>query len=165
MKTRKLALQWHLIAVFCFFFLSICACASLPTPPEQPIHDTLIVPGKRIGPVSLGMTASQLFQTMGSPISSFQYDDGRSDNTFSGEIIATVHNNNKVCKVRTYSSRYATEKGLKVGSSALEVRAVMGSPRIVNDVETCFWYKYSGIDFNFYNRPQDNKVTFIDVEL
>ncbi|MGQ0544115.1 MAG: hypothetical protein ACT4P3_02125, partial [Betaproteobacteria bacterium] len=50
--------------------LGACASdtANLPTPPAAPIHDNLVVPGVRIGPVALGMNAADFYQVKGNPL-------------------------------------------------------------------------------------------------
>lgn len=136
MKTREPIILLYILIIFSLLFgLTHCGTSYvLPGPPEEPIHDTLIVPGKRIGPLSLGMNAGQLLKTMGSPISTRRLADSNIY-IFSGEITAIVlTDNNKVIKVSTRNSRYATSEGLRAGTDDLNVRAVMGAPSTLRNL-------------------------------
>src|SRR5687768_7177462 len=63
MKTRLL------LALACVAALLLDACETAqPTPVTQaPIFDNLIIPGQRIGPVSIGMTRAELLRVKGEP--------------------------------------------------------------------------------------------------
>ena len=81
----------------------------------------------------------------------------------SGLTAQVASSNNKVSHVTANDARYVTREGLRVGTSAIKVIAAMGPPHVRDDVDAYYNYDYPGIIFGFYNDPQDNKVTFIQV--
>src|SRR5262245_7807256 len=114
--------------------LALGGCASteqaeLPQPPAQPVFDRVIVPGQRVGPVALGMQAAQLLQSLGAPVrSSHDFSDG-SWNTFSNGMAVFVRDSdNRVSMINIESAEFATEHGVGVGSSEIEIRSRMGAP-------------------------------------
>ena len=114
--------------------IALAACASnstedlskVPPPPAVPIRDYSIVPGQRIGPISLGMTEADLYRAMGEPTKSYSYSSSTAyqfgPNTPS--VTATVyHSTRKIHVIGTNSRSYSTPEGISVGSSELAARA------------------------------------------
>jgi len=90
--------------------------------PAPVIQDTLIVPGKRIGPVSVGMMVPQLYDVMGEPAQAVKVQ-GTERYKFEGLEVVVDDVDESVKMVSTASPAYATAEGLKVGVSELAVRA------------------------------------------
>jgi hypothetical protein len=86
------------------------------------VKDNLIVAGKRIGPVTVGMPVSQLYDVMGEPTQSLK---GRDSERYVFEDLQVVVDDadGAVVMVSTESPNYATADGLKVGLTDLAVKA------------------------------------------
>lgn len=120
-------LLWTALAVI------VAGCAGtgdvLPTPPAEPIHDHLIVPGVRAGPISLGMTAADLYRAMGEPLKSEGIWQGAATEfTYPGLTARVSTNLQRINYIYVTSPEYATRTGVRVGISDLAVRASNGSP-------------------------------------
>lgn len=118
--------------------LTLSGCAStppLPKPPAQPhYNDYLVVPGKRVGSVSIGMTSKQLLDAMGSPISTYHYTDG-ANYTYSGNFNVVVDaDTQQVWRVSVGNGSYRTENGLAPGQTDLEMHAILGNPSSTTNV-------------------------------
>ena len=118
--------------------LSLVGCAgllgsgeseSVPKPTEKKtagtkpvLKDNLIIAGKRIGPVSVGMPVSQLYDVMGEPT---QTTKGRGTERYVFESLQVVVDDAdaSVVMVSTESPDFATADGLKVGLTDLAVKA------------------------------------------
>ena len=90
------------------------------------LKDHLIVPGKRIGPVSVGMSVSQLYDVMGEPT---QSEKGRGTARYVFEDLEVVvdDGDQSVNSVAIASSDYATADHIKVGLTDLGVRAKLAN--------------------------------------
>jgi hypothetical protein len=131
----------------------------LPAPPGSPIFDTLIVPGQRIGPISIGMTAGELLRVAGAPTNSTRFKDG-SANRFGNGIGAFVADDSgRVFSVNTADPRYRTVGGVGTNSSDLEIRSNFGAPvrSIRRDWRVVC---YNGIAFHF---EQSESATGVEV--
>jgi len=86
------------------------------------VKDDLIVPGKRIGPVAVGMSVSQLYDVMGAPT---QSEKGRGTKRYVFEDLEVLMDDaeQSVVSVATQSADYATVDDIKVGLADLGVRA------------------------------------------
>jgi hypothetical protein len=86
------------------------------------VKDNLIVAGKRIGPVSVGMPVSQLYDVMGEPVQAVK---GRGSERYVFEDLQVVVDeaDGAVVTVLTESPDYASADGLKVGLTDLAVKA------------------------------------------
>jgi hypothetical protein len=113
----------------------------LPEPVIPAIHDQTIVPGSRVGPISLGMTEAQLLDAVGAPTTSFVGDDGKQHRYETLGLNAYVHGG-RVDMVGVFGTSYATTDGIRVGSSELEVTARLGEPswKRDNDVTDSYCY-------------------------
>jgi len=94
------------------------------TPPamKSVMKDNLIVPGKRIGPVSVGMSVSQLYDVMGEPTQSEKLR-GTERYVFEDLEVVVDDADQSVNSVAIASSDYATADHIKVGLTDLGVRA------------------------------------------
>ena len=86
------------------------------------VKDYLIVPGKRIGAVSVGMPVSQLYDVMGEPTQSLK---GRGTARYVFEELEVIVDDadGSVATVSTESADFATAEGLRVGLTDLAVKA------------------------------------------
>jgi len=107
------------------------------------IKDNMIVPGKRIGPVSVGMSVSQLYDVMGEPT---QTQKGHELDHYVFEDLEVVVDDadESVSTVTTQSPDFTTADGLKVGLSVLAVKAKLaklsGPLLIREEGETSTYY-------------------------
>ena len=89
--------------------------------------DELIIPGKSIGPVLIGMTAAQLYRALGDPRASDVGED-TTTYTYDGLQVGVANDSQLVYRVFSTSPKYKLEKGVAVGSSALAAVAAYGEP-------------------------------------
>jgi hypothetical protein len=137
--------------------LSLSGCAGTPTArPTKPaekvavIDDNKIIPGKRIGKVSVGMSIVQLLDVMGDPTKEYTNSNGSAASYEYGQLFLGVdHRDQSIASVSTTDSDYKTSSGLGVGSSELRVRAVMGQPLCFARDRHAYFLLYDGIVFNF----------------
>jgi len=122
-----------------FIVAAVSGCAggetrsiSAPLPGCATANDTLIVPGCRIGPIAVGMTEADLLRAIGSPERSSPLGSHQGVSVtiyeYEGRGLRAWVRGDRVNEVWTSDARYATEKGVKVGSSELELRVALGQP-------------------------------------
>jgi hypothetical protein len=149
--------------VHCFFaatvLLALAACATPKkpepeTPPktsspaaaaaEQLLHDRLIIPGERVGPILLGMSLRNLVEVVGEPVSSsasripagrsammYRYADP--DASPDGAMLVMVREYDQA----VYSIQidriesFQTREGVRYGSSEARVRSSFGKPEAI----------------------------------
>lgn len=98
--------------------------------------DDLIVPGQRIGPVRLGMTAEELYRTMGEPSSI------TSGYVFANGLTVRSNKHGRTISVIAVKPGFRTIEGLGVGESELAMRAKLGTPEKRESGHfTWCWYK------------------------
>jgi hypothetical protein len=85
--------------------------------------DNLIVPRQRIGPVTIGIDAGELYRRMGNPVSSDSYCY-----YFASLAACMSPATNRVANVSARDTKYTTREGIRIGSPLLEVRAKLGPP-------------------------------------
>lgn len=124
---------------------AIAACRvqgpPLPPPPTTPpVQDHLVVPGKRVGPISIGMTQDQLFAAMGLPADSYQYPNSvghvyerhnNDDQSFYNGLEVSVRKSAsqvQSVQIGKFNSGYATAEGVTVGTAERKVRELLGPP-------------------------------------
>lgn len=109
-----------------FILTLLIAMVHLPMVQAQTLNDHLIVPSKRIGPMTLGMSATELVQIMGSPSSKLPGDvDVYSWRDMSATVTKSGLWTTQIC---TSSPTYLTTQGLHVGSTDRSVVASLGNP-------------------------------------
>src|SRR4051794_38225441 len=115
---QKTAIALTCLALAC---LALTACSS--TPFEAPQDDNKIVPGHRIGAVSIGMEAKDVLEALGTPRESTKLPQ-RTVNAFADGLTVVVRDSDlRVISVGTNDAWYTTAEGIRAGSSELEVRA------------------------------------------
>jgi hypothetical protein len=120
--------------------------AADPPPGSQSQGANLIVPGVSLGPVRLGMTETELYNTLGEPTSSFIGESATVYNypTLSAYVDKRSH---RIDRIATGSSIYSTKEGISVGSSMMAVSVKLGPHGGCDSpVGGCtFWYKGLGV--------------------
>ncbi len=91
------------------------------------IADDIIIPGKSVGSVLIGMTTRELYAAMGEPRKS-EVNEDKTRFTFDGMQVGVENDTQRVYRVFATSSRYRLDHGITVGSSALAVAAALGEP-------------------------------------
>ena len=104
--------------------LAVFACLALAAPA---CADEVIIPGKSIGPVLIGMTAQELYRAMGEPSASNVGED-KTAYTYDGLQVGVENDSQRVYRAFATSPRYKLVKGISVGSSALAAVAAYGEP-------------------------------------
>ena len=108
-------------------------------------NDHLIVPWRRIGPVSLGMTATDLVRILGEPtqknagpvVTVYHWQD---------DLAVTVRTDiSSVTQICAVSPDYATAKGLRPGLPETAMADIMGEPQ--NSHLYRGWWKLSYTNF------------------
>ena len=102
----------------------------LPTPPAEPIKDKLIAPGVRVGPVALGMSSTQLADTMGPPT---RDSDGKpvwgTTESFMTVTIDEKDAARRVTEVWLFEDpSFATSEGVRIGDTTFTVKTKLGAP-------------------------------------
>jgi len=148
----------YLFAVILLLALAACATpkkAEPETPPkaspsspaaasEMLLHDRLIIPGERVGPILLGMPLRKLVEVVGEPVSSstsripagrgammYRYADP--DASPDGAMLVMVREYDQA----VYSIQidriesFQTREGVRFGSSEALVRASFGKPEAI----------------------------------
>ena len=119
--------------------------------------DNLIVAGKRLGPVSVGMPVSQLYDVMGEPTQTVK-GRGTERYVFEGLQVVVDDADGSVVMVSTESPDFATADGLKVGLTDLAVKAKLakgqGQLFIQEEGETTSYFA-AGIVVVVIGRPRE----------
>jgi len=152
------------VLVLLTFLFSGCATRSSYSPAAAPIFDKLIVPGKRIGPIALGMPQADVLNILGKPPKSIIHTDGHSS-YFYADLLVFISNNSRVYRVNTTAPEYSTADGIRVGMTEPEVRAKRGKPKRVfnlGDNAVTYWYE-SKLEI-WFDRSTGNRITSICIE-
>ncbi len=125
------------------------ACAMVETRHLE-ISSYLIVPGRSIGPISIGMDNDEVMRILGPPSKVFIMSKGRSLQYIwrsGGPLILGVEFGEdfapKVLQVWTKDPRFATKKGIHVGNSTKDVVRILGSPKRMRGFQAI----YCGLEF------------------
>ena len=121
--------------------------------------DNLIVAGQRIGPISLGMSAAELFRVMGDPTETQSnefmqsYLFGRKHEYGFWTLNVRVENS-RIFAVTTSGPEFSTPDGIHVGDSRLAMEAKMGPPERTHkltDNQFVYDYKRRSISLQVIN--------------
>jgi hypothetical protein len=116
--------EWFLIAAM---LAAGCAGRSGPPGPAAPVFDHAILPGKRVGPIALGITAAELERIAGRA-SSTTPGDGQVEYRYDGYSAVVFDRTQRVASIVVTSSRYALLSGLSVGDTEGAVIEQLGAP-------------------------------------
>ena len=119
---------------FCLLLALLAACSLLlhQQSRAQERDDHLIVPWQRIGPITLGMNAEELFGIMGHPTNTKRgaLDRGVDVYTWRDDLSATITKDGAyVTQICAFNPSYATAQGIRPGSADRSVPALLGEPR------------------------------------
>jgi hypothetical protein len=93
----------------------------------QAQNDNLIVPGARIGPAELGMSAAAVFKKLGGTGRESFEDNDTIVHLFYATVIITIDRQaDKVVQISTSDPRYSTASGVKVGISNVVAAKKLG---------------------------------------
>lgn len=114
---------------------------------QRSSSDHLIVPGKGVGPVSLGISQTELYRIMGEPTETWTGSEGATY-TF-GPLVVFLDYRTGVFQIQAKGSEFATPEGIRVGDSALALEAKLGPPqsREKHDRLWIYDYRSKGIRF------------------
>lgn len=132
------------------------ACAS--SPPN--LNDNLVVPGKRIGVVELGMPLASLLGAEGAPLRTAPIPNTTAT-TYTFPDGLTVGANENVYWIITEDERFATANGVAVGIEQIVARAALGKPRCVETRPDVTVYDYG--DLYFESGNVDGRVKRVGV--
>jgi hypothetical protein len=131
-------------------YLLACAlaagCAS--TPPN--LNDDLVVRGKRIGDVELGMPLASLLTVKGAPLRTAPIS-GTNATTYTFANGLTVGADDKVYWIIAEDARYHTAEGVRPGAEQIFARATLGKPRCVETRAETTVYDYGDVYFEIDN--------------
>jgi len=136
--------------------LVLAACAT--TPPN--LNDDLVVRGKRIGEIEIGMPLATLLAVKGAPIRTAPIP-GTDATTYTFANDLTVGADDKVYWIITEDARFHTDGGVRPGAEQIFARASLGKPRCVENRADTTMYDYGDIYFEAGN--VDGRVKRIGV--
>jgi hypothetical protein len=135
----------------------------------QVSDDKLIVPGKSVGAITLGMSAAEVLQILGDPDRS----NDSTDPSFpgakfyawnpTGREITVAIDRLGVVRIIAFGKQFATSDGIAVGVSDLRVRSVLGEPSKLLKFSENQTYQYRTLGL-WMRLTLDGRVTEIDVE-
>lgn len=126
--------------------LAFAACATT----SANLNDGMIVPGKRIGVVELGMPLASLLAIKGAPLRTAPIPNTTATTySFSGGL--TVGAEEKVYWIITEDSSFRTETGVAPGVEQIFARATMGKPRCIETRTETTMYDYGNVYFEAGN--------------
>jgi hypothetical protein len=132
------------------------ACAS--TQPD--LHDNLVVPGKRIGVVELGMPLSLLLAAQGQPLRTASIPNTTATTyTFANGL--TVGAEESVYWIITEDEQFRTANGVGPGVEQIVARSALGKPRCVESRPDVTVYDYGDVYFETGNA--DGRVKRVGV--
>lgn len=137
-----------------------CSIVAMLTQAEgAPSGSSFIIPGAQIGPVRIGMPFREVVRILGTPIrTSPGFPNWTAEWPSFWAAFDSVFQMGDVVSISTWSARYTTRQGIRVGSSPSEVLAKLGSP---NDYEhirrggtIVGVYYYDKLRIEFAGQPQ-----------
>jgi hypothetical protein len=119
----------------------------------------VIVPGRRVGRLTLGMSEAQVRELLGRPLQT-QDSDAHRIHEYPELSVVLERRTSRVEMLVVPGLRYKTEKSIAVGSSESQVRAAYGEPAKQTGggstfVTACYGH---GLVFNYHERVVDTIV-------
>lgn len=143
-------------ATFYLAAVLLGACAS--TPPD--LNDDLVVRGKRIGEIEIGMPLASLLAVKGAPLRTAPIPNTDAT-TYTFPNGLTVGADEKVYWIITEDARFHTDGGVRPGAEQIFARATLGKPRCVESRTDTTMYDYGDIYFEAGN--DDGRVKRVGV--
>ena len=149
--------SFRTVAVFALSLFAFACVPHLPAigaPVIPPIRDHQIVRNQRIGMLSLGMSEADLLKYCGQPTHTLlgtgaESNWARYDFAPVGALSVTLLDG-RVNSIQVSDPSYAMPNGVHPGSTALEVRALLGTPswqRLINSTTTLCYDDGTQIQF------------------
>jgi hypothetical protein len=135
--------------------------------------DKLIVPGKRIGPVKIGMYREDVISALGKPHNTVHsrgsmgirdfYLYGKKQGHHVGLGVSYNSAPYTVDHLDVSNDTYATSEGIRSGSSIRDAIRIYGSgsQNCFSNVGTCWVSYHIGIEFGY--EPKNNEIFEIDI--
>ena len=136
--------------------LVLAACAITPAN----LNHELVVRGKRIGEIEIGMPLAMLLAAEGVPSGTARIP-GTDATTYTFPNGLMVGADDKVFWIVTEDERFHTDGGIRPGSEQIFARATLGKPRCVENRADTTTYDYGDIYFEACN--VDGRVKRIGV--
>ena len=136
----------HALAACLTACVGFTACASGPLT----LDDDLIVSGKRVGEVQIGMPLSTLLAVKGAPIRTAPIPNSDAT-TYTFPEGLTVGAHDEVYWIIVEDARFHTDTGVRPGTEQIFARASLGKPRCVETRGETTLYDYGGIYFDVSN--------------
>ncbi|MEZ6028218.1 MAG: hypothetical protein R3C46_00560 [Hyphomonadaceae bacterium] len=137
-------------------FLALPACATGPLT----LDDDLIVSGKRVGEVQIGMPLATLLAVKGAPLRTAPIPNSDAT-TYTFPEGLTVGAHDEVYWIIVEDARFHTETGVRPGTEQIYARASLGKPRCVETLNDSTKYDYGGLYFDVSN--DTGRVTRVGV--
>lgn len=122
------------------------ACASGPLT----LDDDLIIPGKRVGEVQIGMPLATLLAVKGAPLRTAPIPNSDAT-TYTFPEGLTVGAHDEVYWIIVEDARFHTEAGVRPGTEQIFARSALGKPRCVETRGETTLYDYGGLYFDVSN--------------
>lgn len=129
--------------------LSTAALTACVTGPLT-LDDNLVVPGKRIGEVQIGMPLATLLAVKGNPVTTAPIS-GTDATTYTFQDGLTVGAQDEVYWIIAEDARFHTSTGVSPGVEQIFARASFGKPRCVETRGETTLYDYGNIYFDVDN--------------
>ena len=114
------------------------------------LDDNLVVPGKRIGEVQIGMPLATLLAVKGNPVTTAPIS-GTDATTYTFQDGLTVGAQDEVYWIIAEDARFHTSTGVSPGVEQIFARASFGKPRCVETRGETTLYDYGNIYFDVDN--------------
>jgi hypothetical protein len=126
-SARHRAVAFALVAALVAGCQQGAAPGSPPEPAPTPIFDHAILPGQRVGPMSLGMTDDALVEVEGKAESRVDRA-GEIEYHYADFSVIVNTDTRRVTRILVTSGQYALEVGASVGMKEGEVTLLIGGP-------------------------------------
>lgn len=132
--------------LFALALLALPACATAP----PNLNDGMIVPGKRVGAVELGMPLASLLAIKGAPLRTAPIPNTTAT-TYTFQDGLTVGAEETVYWIITEDPAFRTDSGVAPGVEQIFARAQLGKPRCVETRTDTTMYDYGNVYFEAGN--------------
>ena len=145
--------------------IALGVLASVVSGAAQAQNDNLIVPGVRVGPVTLGMTDADLYKMLGEPAQTMVTSNGaRIHYVYSSLNVGVDRDSHIVVAVETHDPAYATAGGIKFGSSSLALTVAKLGPQEEGSCgppDLCEYTTDNGLHVGLDDKGRVNSLTVV----
>lgn len=128
-----------------------------------PRPGNLILPGRAVGPVVLGMTAQQVVRQLGSPAGAARAQAGAKLSWPGRGLTVRLDQDGRVDAVFVESPEYRTAEGVGVGSTREEVLAAFGPTSHAQEDRTVLILAYPALGISFAIPKDRQRVELVMV--